>query len=76
MKDTRMVRGFVLSAVLALFSFGCSNPCDDVQEQCDACNGTDTISVALKDACNQTVALDDSDVCDAALDSNVYASCP
>jgi hypothetical protein len=70
MKDTRMIRGFVLCALVALFSFGCSNPCDDVKEQCDACGDEFT-----KELCNAVVAADDGDTCDAALDSKTFESC-
>jgi hypothetical protein len=65
----------MLSALLALMGLGCSSPCDDLKEQCDACGQASTASGA-KALCDQVVAVDDSDSCDAVLESKLYESCP
>lgn len=76
-KDKRMVRGLLVSALLALTGVGCSDPCDELKELCDACNpaADDSTGQGLKDTCNRVVAVDDSDTCDVLLDSKVYEGC-
>lgn len=65
-----------LGLLVSLFSFaalstvGCgTDPCDELEDRCGGC--TDASS---KLSCDLTVALSDSDACDAALDQ--LTTCP
>lgn len=66
--DLGPVKGLILCAVLALGSVACSNPCDDLEEQCGDCPGSDEESAEVEFSCAIVVAADDNDSCDAALD--------
>lgn len=75
MQENRIVRGLLLSAFFALGSVACSNPCDDLKDQCNECPKDDDISNQVELSCQVTVALDDDDLCDAALDDAAF-KCP
>lgn len=71
-----MLKKIVALAVVLGASFaltGCSDPCGDLQDICDGC-GDDPI-ISVKAGCQVVVDTDDSDLCDAAIDS-YEALCP
>lgn len=69
-----MKRGFLLGLV-ALGGVACSDPCEELEEQCGNCSGSDDQSQVVELACNAVVDIGDDDACDAALDSGAY-ECP
>jgi hypothetical protein len=56
--------GLLALCIAALGVVGCSDPCGDLQDECDKCTG-DAQSLT-KAVCNAVVQADDSDACDAA----------
>lgn len=64
-----MIKVILCAAVLASGLIACSNPCDDLRDQCNACE----VDLA-KAACDLVVSADDGDACELVLDANTYAS--
>jgi hypothetical protein len=69
MLENRIVRGLLLSAFFALGSVACSNPCDELKDQCNDCPGDSTEAQLVEATCQAVVQQDDSDTCDTALDT-------
>jgi len=71
--------GFVASAEIQDFDADDSqhrlDPCEELEEQCGSCPGSDDQSQVVELACDAVIDVGDDDACDAALDSGAY-ECP
>src|SRR5262245_3800488 len=66
MKSTTK-KWFAVAALLCTSAVACGSPCDDLQEQCNACQDSTS-----KAACETVVKGDSGDACQAAIDSKQY----
>jgi hypothetical protein len=72
----RTTRALVAVALVSSLTAACGgDPCEELEEQCGSCSGSDTQSQAVEQACDAAVELDDDDVCEEALDHSSF-ECP
>ena len=63
------------TAFFALALVACSDSCEELEEQCGNCPGSDDASDLVEMACRAVVDHDDDEVCEEALDSAGF-DCP